>query len=165
MWFALDDFGHHQLACTRSGWLKCRATGIELSWLQVCLEAGASARHRPLLRNLAIRNIPDDDLRQLDIVAGGLPIYGGHTVLIDITLRSPVAGDGSIRFRSDVVDGATFAQARRDKLSAYPELAEEDPRRIFLVLACEIGGRMSVECHELLRQLLREKIHNIPSAL
>ena len=34
-----------------------------------------------------------------------------------------------------------------------------------MVLACEVGGRFSEECIELIRQLLREKIRNVPSGL
>ena len=41
----LDEWGHHMLSCTRSGWLKRRATGLEKAWVQVLAEAGANAQH------------------------------------------------------------------------------------------------------------------------
>ena len=50
-------------------------------------------------------------------------------------------------------------------MNAYPELEIEDPRRIFLVLASEIGGRCSPECHDFLSQMLREKVRSQPGPL
>ena len=59
----LDALGHHLLSCTRSGWLKRRATGLEKAWVQVLSEAGANAQHRPLLRDLAVPGVLDTDSR------------------------------------------------------------------------------------------------------
>ena len=153
----VDEWGHHALACTRSGWLKRRATGLELAWVQILNEAGANAHHRPLLRSLAIPGVLDTDSRQLDIVAGGLPLYGGKTIVGDATLRSPLSGAGVAHTGAASIDGAIFPQARRDKASAYPELAQESSRHKFLILASEMGGRFSEECTDLVRKLLNHK--------
>ena len=151
------EWGHHALACNRSGWLRRRATGLELAWVQVLSEAGANARHRPLLRDLAIPGVMDTDSRQLDIVAGGLPLFGGKTIVGDATLRSPLSGAGVAHSGAANVDGSTFPPARRDKAHAYPELAVDGARHKILVLASEVGGRFSEECTDLVRQLLNLK--------
>ena len=62
--------------------------------MQVLSEAGANAQHRPLLRDLAVPGVLDTDSRQLDLVAGGLSLFGGRTIVGDATLRSPVSGRG-----------------------------------------------------------------------
>ena len=154
---ALDQWGHHSLACTKPSWLKCRATGLEKAWVQVLSEAGASARHRPLLRDLAVPGVLDTDSRQLDVVAGGLAVHGGRTIVGDATLRSPLSGTSEPHGAAATIDGATFPQARRDKASTYPELAVESARHKFLVLGSEVGGRFSVECIDLVRQMVRVK--------
>ena len=162
----LDSFGHHLLCCTRSGWLKRRATGLERAWVQVLSEAGANAQHRPLLRDLAIPGVLDTDTRQLDILAGGLPLFGGKTIVGDATLRSPVSGTGvphgGTRTGAATTDGFIFAQARRDKASVYPELASETARHKFLVLGSEVGGRFSEECVDLVKKLVVLKTRSAP---
>ena len=102
-----------------------------LAWVQVLIEAEANARHRPLLRDLAIPSVQDTDSRQLDIVAGGMPLYGGKTIVGDATLRSPLSGAGVPHPGAASIDGATFPGARRDKAGAYPELAQEGARHKF----------------------------------
>ena len=67
---------------------------MEKAWVQVLREAGADARHGPFLRDLAIPNLPDTDSGQLDVIAGGLAIFGGKTIVADATLRSPYLGQG-----------------------------------------------------------------------
>ena len=152
-----DRWGHHALACTRSGWLKRRATGLEKAWVQVLSEAGAAAHHRPLLRDLAIPGVLDTDSRQLDILAGGLSLFGGRTIVGDATLRSPLSGAGIPHGAAATVDGATFPPARRDKADTYPELVAPSARHKFMVLASEVGGRFSEECIELVTKLLNAK--------
>ena len=125
--------------------------------MQVLQKAGANARHRPLLRDLAIPGILDTDTRQLDVVAGGLSLYGGRTIVGDATLRSPLSGTGTPHGVAATTDGATFPQARRDKATTYPELATENARHKFLVLGTEIGGRFSIECIDLVRKLVTTK--------
>ena len=133
--------------------------------MQVCAEAGGAAHHRPMLRDLALPDIRDDGTRQLDLVVGGLPIYGGKTVVGDATLRSPLSANGEPRFSSHRSDGATFAQARRDKQTTYPELLEDDCRIVFLTLACEVGGRFSSECGDLVKRLVEHKASQQPEPL
>jgi hypothetical protein len=161
----LDDRGHHALACVRSGWLRRRATGFELAWVQVLKEAGARVRHQPLLRSLAVPGIAPHDGRQLDVVASGLPLFGGRALVGDATLRSPLAGDGSVRDAADRVDGSTFPGARRDKFAKYPEFEAAADRLHFIVLAEEVGGRFAPEAVDLVRGLVVEAAARCPPLL
>ena len=129
--------------------------------MQVLREAGAAASHRPMLRDLAIPGVVDTDTRQLDILAGGLSIYGGRTIVGDATLRSPISGGGEAHAHAATTNGATFLGARRDKADAYPELVVPSARHKFLVLASEVGGRFFEECVHLVRQLVSNKAHNL----
>ena len=93
----------------------------------------------------------------MDLVVSGLPLYGGRAIICDCTLRSPMSGAGVPRFHADTIEGASFSQARRDKHAKYPELLREDLQRVFLVLACEVGGRCSEECIDFLHCMSRHK--------
>ena len=155
--FELDDYGHHLLACTLTGWLKRRSTIHELAWVQIASEALATVKHRPKLRTLGIPGVGPDDRRELDVVIGRLAIYGGQTVLGDATLRSPLTGSGEARNGASAESGVTFHGARLDKARAYPELHIPQSRFAFLVLASEVGGRCSEECHALIKQLARAR--------
>ena len=125
--------------------------------MQVLAEAKATAHHRPLFCDQAIPGVMDADSKQLDIIAGGLSLYGGRTIVGDATLRSPLSGAGIPHGAAATVDGATFPAARRDKADAYPELVAESARHKFLVLASEVGGRFSEEGTELVKKLLHAK--------
>ena len=76
-----------------------------------------------------------------------------------------VAGLTYIGFNAARIDGATFAQARRDKQVTYPEFFEEDCRIAFRVLACEVGGRFSPECGDLVSRLVEHKASQQPAPL
>ena len=64
------------------------------------------------------------DLR-FEILAEGLPLYGGVQLAIDTTLVSTLHSDGSARRGAAQIDGAVFAEARRRIERTYPELAPE----------------------------------------
>ena len=99
----------------------------------------------------------EQDARQLDVVASGLPIYGGRTIIVDATLRSPLTGAGMWRFNAHEEDGASFAQAVVDKHRKYPELVAQGARWKFIVAAAEVGGRSNDELIGLVRELARHK--------
>ena len=155
--------GHHSLACNRTGMIKRRALLPELAWVQICTEAGGSVKHRPLLNSLAIPRVSPDDGRELDLVVGRLVIFGGKTVIGDVSLRSPLSAEGEPKNGAERLAGSTFRGAYRDKANAYPELCGEHSNFTFEVLACEVGGHLSPECHTLIRQLVkcRASVHPV----
>ena len=147
----LDPWGIHLQACMQTGRVSRRAVLQEQALWQVLRETGATARHRPFLRDLSVPGVLGTDARRLDVVASGLPVYGGRTLVIDATLRSPLTGAGHVRFDAHLTDGATFTQARLDKEHKYPELASQGSRLKFLVAAAEVGGRYNDEVVDLIR--------------
>ena len=80
-------------------------------------------------------------------------LFGGKTIILDATLRSPLSGDGVPRPGAAVTRGVTFPGALADKRRVYPELFEESNRHVFKVVASELGGTCSDECFTLLRSL------------
>ena len=92
-----------------------------------------------------------EDRRRLDFVLYGATLLG-YALCADATLVSPLARDGRPVARAADVNGAAIQAARRRKQARYPELSRGGPHRL-LVLACEVGGRWSDECVDLLRTL------------
>ena len=66
---------------------------------------------------------------------------------------------------TQAVDGATFAQARRDKERKYPELAAQGLRMHFIVAATEVGGRCNAELVDLVRQVVAYKASQFAPSL
>ena len=164
----LDPWGNHLLACHSTGRLTRRGKALELAVAQLCREAGGPAvqvASRPRLRDLAMPGVSAHDLRELDVVARGFPLFGGRSIVVDATLRSPLSSAGRVRVGSHWHDGATFAAARRDKERKYPEFAVQAHRIKFVVAACEIGGRCNQECVDLVRALVLHRSSSAAPAL
>ena len=145
--------------------IKRRAILPELAWVQICSEAGDSTKHHPRVNSLAIPGVSPADERELDLFVGRLPIFGGKTVLGDVTLRSPLTAEGAPKNGAHREAGSTFHTARLDKARAHPELMSAESRFQFLVLACEVGGHLSEECHTLIGQLVTYKAASSPDHL
>ena len=62
------------------------------------------------------------DGRRLEVVAEGLPLFGGVQLALDATLVSPLRRDGAARPGAAYIDGLALAEARRNNLRIYPEL-------------------------------------------
>ena len=153
----VDPWGNHFLACPSTGRLRRRGKALELAFAQLLREAGgpsAQVAPRPRLRDLAVPGVSALDQRELNVVARGLPLFGGRTIGVDATLRSPLSAAGAVRFGSHQRDGATFSVARQDKEHKYPELAGQAHQIKFVVGACEIGGRCNQESVDLVRALV-----------
>ena len=160
--------GNHRLACGSSGRLTRRGRALELAFAQLLKEAGgrgAVVSSRPFLRDLGVPGVAAHDHRELDVVARGLPLFGGRPLVVDATLRSPLTSAGFVRFAADLSDGATFRRARQDKEQKYPELLGQAHRLKFVVAACEVGGRCSDECVDLVRALVMHRAMQAAPAL
>ena len=157
----VDTRGGHFTACMSSGRVKLRATPLEQAIARICREAGARVRSNVLLRNLNVATGLEDQ-RQIEVIASGLPVFGGSQFAIDVALRSPLDRDGAPRARADWQDGASAEAARADKETKYPELASADRCRL-VVLAIETDGRFSQELADFLRRLAHAKSLGAPS--
>ena len=109
-------------------------------------------------------DVPAADGRHIEVVASGLPCYGGAQLAVDVTLRHPRNRDGEPRARAAWRDGAVADAARADKEAAYPELASGCRCRL-VVLAIETGGRFSAETCRFIRDLSWARARAAPSYL
>ena len=103
--------------------------------------------------------------RRLEVVADGLPLFGGAQLAFDTTLVSAVRSDGLPRRGCAGRDGAALVQARQLKRRTYPELSGDHGRARLVVLASEVGGRWSEETWAFVRQLAKAKSRSVPRIL
>ena len=97
--------------------------------------------------------------RRIEIVADGLPLFGGAQLAVDATLVSPLHCDGSS------MAGADLAQfwLRHVEERKGPTLSLWVPYRL-VVLAGEVGGWWSHEVSTFMRLLARAKARTQHSA-
>ncbi|OLQ06448.1 hypothetical protein AK812_SmicGene10260 [Symbiodinium microadriaticum] len=151
----LDAVGDHVAACPRSGVLRARGGPLERAAARVCREAGAAVATHVLVRDLNLQAHRHDE-RRIEVIANGLPLWGGSQLAVDTTLVSPLTSAGVPRRRRGSTAGAALAEARRAKERTYPEFA--DARRCRLVvLGLEVGGRWSAEAAGFIRLLARAR--------
>ena len=82
---------------------------------RICREAGARVMTNVLVRDLDLNLHDHVDARRLEIVADGLPLFGGAQLAIDTTLVSAVRQDDTPRPGATVRDGVALREARRRK--------------------------------------------------
>ena len=117
----IDCFGHHRSACAVSGILGGRGAALESAAARVCREAGARVSTNVFVRDLdTVFHVTDS--RRLEVVADGLPVFGGAQLALDTTLVSALRGDGTARRHAAHRDGVALAEARTRKERTYPEL-------------------------------------------
>ena len=158
-----DEFGDHLAACPRSGVLRARGAPLERAAARVCREAGATVATNVLVRDLNVAPCRQDD-RRIEVIANGLPLWGGVQVAVDTTLVSPLTAAGEPRRESRRTAGAALRHARRAKERTYPELCNSGRCRL-VVLGIETGGRWSPEAVTFLRLIARSRARSAPPPL
>ena len=108
----LDVLGDHVAACPRSGTLRQRGGPLERAAARVCREARAAVATHVLVRDLNLQAARHDE-RRIEVIANGLPLWGGSQLAVDTTLVSPLTFAGAPRRRSGATAGAALADARR----------------------------------------------------
>ena len=73
-------------------------------WQQVLREAGARTVPQQLMWDMDLA-VTATDGRQLDVVAYGLPMFGGMPICGDATLVSPLDAAGQPKYSADDDDG------------------------------------------------------------
>ena len=147
----LDSFGHHRAACSGAGVLGRRGFVVESIGARICREGGARVSTNVHVRDLDILAPEVHD--GMEIIAEGLPLFGGAQLAVDMTLVSAHHCDGSARARAARVDGIALEAARRWKERTYRELVGPRSRAKLVVLAGEVGGCWSAETSTFLRLL------------
>ena len=114
--------------------------------------------------DLNIDNIQRQDDRRIEVIANGLPLWGGVQLAIDTTLVSPLTRASEPRSRAGRYAGAAVQDATRAKERTYPALLQTRRCKL-VVLAIEVGGRWSQEATTFLRLLAQAKARTIPARL
>ena len=118
---------------------------------------------QPMLRDLDL-GVDPLDTRRVDLIARGLPLYGGIPVCGDASLVAPLHGDGTPWPRAATHDGVGIERARQLHEDRYPELLSGDRGRL-VVLGTETGGRWAPEALTILRNLAEAKSRASPELL
>ena len=137
-------------------------------WRRIFREAGINVSQRNTERTLAtthIRRSPNDR-RRMDFLCPGVDgIYGGAPLFVDVTMVSPLHGNGIPMPWSATEDGAAVRRAAETcRLTDYPDV-EASPHAQLLSLGVETYGRWSSQCIVLIRHLARFKSANAPAFL
>ena len=129
----------------------------------MCREAGATVSTNVLLRdlNLVVHNQND---RRIEVIANGLPLWGGAQLAVDTTLVSALDSAGRPRRQQRSTTGAALRIARRAKERTYPELLRAKRCRL-VVLGIELGGRWSSEAAQFVQMLARSRARSAPHVL
>ena len=136
----LDVHGHHRSACSRVGLLVSRGTPTEVCAARICREGRARVKENHFLRDLNVP-VPPSDSRRIEVIANGLPLWGGKQIALDTTVISALTGKGQVRGRTA---GTAFDEARKTKEKKYAELVES--RCCHLpIMGFEVASRWSNE--------------------
>ena len=141
-----------------------RHLAVEPAAARICREAGARVTTHVLMRDLDL-GVPVADTRRLEVVADGLPLFGGMQLAVDTTLVSTLHCDGTARRGAAEEDGTALALAKRRKLRTYPEFSGPRSRARLVVLAGEVAGRWSRETLTFLSLLAKAKCRSEPRLL
>ena len=151
----LDTRGHHRAACALAGVLGGRGWALESVVARTCREAGGRVTTNVLVRGLGLVGPDVEDNRRLEVVADGLPLFGGAQLAIDTTVVSALRADGTPGGGQRPMTEAT-AEARLDAGNAglTPSwlVCTEGRASWFSV---EVGGRWSHETQSFLSQLAK----------
>ena len=78
----LDSCGHHRAACAQAGVLGKRGWALESVAVRICREAGGRVTTNVMLRDLDMVLPNAADGRLLEVVADGLPLFGGAQLAV-----------------------------------------------------------------------------------
>ena len=105
-----------------------------------------------------------DKSKRIEVIANGLPMWGGSQLAVDTALVSPLTRSGEPRSRGGTYAGAALQDARRNKERTYPELLQNRICRL-VVLGIEVGGRWSNEASNFIRMLANARARPSPPSL
>ena len=134
----LDSNGHHRASCARAEVLGRRGYAFE-SAARVCREAGARITTNVLVGCLDLGVPEATGARRLEVVADGLPLFGGAQLAVDTTLVSALHCDGSAHAGAEHRDGVALEVARRRKERTYGVSGPVEP-----MSSNEVGSRFFV---------------------
>ena len=107
---ALNPFGDHRAACAQAGILRSRGGPLERAAARICREAGARVTTNARSIDLNIDHVDTQDDRRIEVIANGLPLWGGAQLAVDTTLVSPLTRAGHPRMRRGQYRGTALTQ-------------------------------------------------------
>ena len=117
------------------------------------------------LRDLDLRpRVRQGDTRQIDLVARGLPLFGGLPICGDAAVVSALHGDGTPWAGAADENGVALRRTGNQHRDQYRELCNSD-RVKFVMLGAETGGRLSQEALPVLWGLAAAKAREAPKLL
>ena len=157
-----DVHGHAALTDNRWARLNIRHNLLVAAWRQILVEAGASIPDRNVERMLNRTNIPvaPEDLRRLDLVAPGLNVCRGLPLFCDVTVLSPITATGVARPGTSNQGGRLLTNAEADNNDIYWDVTSTGLGELFC-LGCEVYGRWSRQCVDLVPKLARERTRGL----
>ena len=132
---------------------------LESAAARVCREAGGRVTLNVRVSDLDLPPRGAQDQRRLEVVADGLPLFHGAQLAIDTTMVSAVRGDAGPLSGWMVQLWCTRGAGK------HVPRALGSGRARLVVLACEVGGRWSVESVSFLSQLAKAKVRHEPPAI
>ena len=148
-----------------AGVLGRRGWALESVAVRVCREGGVRVWSNVFVRDLDLAEFNRLDARRLEVVADGLPPFGGAQLAIDKTMVSPLHRDGKARRGTAPTNGNALEEARKRTERTCPELAGEGGRARLVVLGAEVGGRWSKETVTFLSSVAWAKVRDLPEEL
>ena len=101
------------------------------------------------------------DGRKIEVIANGLPLWGGKQIVLDTTVISALTGKGIARGRAA---GHALKEAKKKKQDTYSEVVHSR-RCHLLVMGFEVAGRWSEEGVAFVRALAKAKAESSPQLL
>ena len=138
---------------------------MESAAARVCREAGARVATNLFLKDMELRVPNGEENRRFEVVADGLPLFGGVQLAIDTTLVFAVQSDGEPTRGVADKDGVALMRARRHKEQTYPELVQPGARGRLVALGLEVGGRWSKEARVFVQLLARARARSEPPVI
>ena len=157
-----DAHDHRVLADNLGGRLNARHSGMLAAWRQVFTEAGGQVPLRNCERMLRRTNIPvpAGDQRRLDLVVPGLNVARGLPLLCDVTVVSPINRRGEPQGGTSNRGGSRLEDAEDSNNRTYHEVITSGLGSL-QCLGCEVYGRWSAQCVQIVPKLARERSRSL----
>ena len=162
----MDPHGHSTMTTNHNGRLNVRHKHAVMAWRQVFTEAGALVPDRNVERmlvNTHIRVQPDDQ-RRLDLIVPGLSVERGLPLFCDVTVLSPISGNGAPREGTSNRGGKLLERAENDNNRIYADVISSGLGSL-QCLGVEVYGRWGRQCISLVPALARERCRGLPSTI
>ena len=108
-----------------------------------------------LLRNKIILVLSEDN-RRLDLIVTGLNVHRGLPLFCDVTIVSPISGNGEPRGGTSNRNGGLLQQAQQENDDTYHAVVVSGLGSL-LCLGSEVFGRWSLQFVDMVPALARER--------